>query len=137
MQIPKRRHRNGAADTDQREIRRKHLALQVPKLMPRKIPSKKKKKQGKIRVWGKVKNKERQIEIEIEGFGVELLEHDDSADEGDPESGAEAGGEAEEVGHLQGSGEIGGISAVGFRSEGFRGKEDSEGEESYCSEESS
>lgn len=66
-----------------------------------------------------------------------MLEHDDSADEGDPESSAEAGGEAEEVGHLQGSGERGGISAVGFRSEGFRGKEDSECKESYCSEESS
>lgn len=53
MEISKRRHRNGAADADRREIRRKHLALQVPELMPRKIPRIGKKTKKKRLVGGR------------------------------------------------------------------------------------
>ena len=72
VKVAKGSHRYGAADTHHRERRRKHLALQVPKLMPRQI-----------------------------------FKHDDAADECYPQSGAEGGGEAEEVSEFEVGGKCG------------------------------
>lgn len=38
MQVPEHRHAESQADSHQREVRREHLRLQIPKLMPRQIP---------------------------------------------------------------------------------------------------
>lgn len=50
----------------------------------------------------------------------QILEHDDAADEGNPERGAKSGGEAEEVRQFQRGYKHLRILAVRFRSEGFR-----------------
>lgn len=66
MQVGKGRHADCTTHPDHGEVGREHLALQIPKLMPRQI-----------------------------------LEHNDAADEGDPEGSPPGSGEAEEVGEFE------------------------------------
>lgn len=49
-----------------------------------------------------------------------LLEHDDAANEGNPETGAKGRGEAEEMSQLEVDSKLRRILTVRFRSEGLR-----------------
>lgn len=60
-----------------------------------------------------------------------LLEHDDAADEGDPESGAPGGGVAEKMSQFEIHRKLRRIEGFGVRSEGLRRKYYSDGEKNH------
>jgi hypothetical protein len=151
VEVGERGDGDGGAGGDKREVGREHLALQVPELVPRQVPLKKRpnfrhrtaRHQSNRAIdqsildkvvhfpkihgfWVWARTRKKRLGFERGEGGKSLLEHDDAADEGGPEGGAPGGGEGDEMGQLGGRD---GAGAGAGAEEGLGSEEDARGEE--------